>query len=481
MEFPEVEVLTPAEVDDIHSTALRILEEIGFKTDSSEITALFRMNGIVQKEGVMHIPSKLVEKALSSVPKTIQLFTPGGIPWRTIGEGSSLFFTGHQAVFVLDYRATDPRAAQKQDTVLFTQLANAVDDIDGIAVQVYPQEVPRHSAIIHAMESMLSYSEKPLFFAPEWKDAFLTICDLARVASGNNDLGKKPFLIAQPSPISPLFWVKGSAQCIIEAAKVGVPLAVLPMPIPGMAGPVTLAGALALQHAETLLGFVVTQLVKPGTPVIYGASWVTFDMAGGGIDIGSPEKYLLSIATPQLARHLSVPCMAAGPDTNSHILDIQNGVEKSLSAAFDFLSRTDVIVNSGMFSNALTVSLEQVLIDAEIISMLSRVRRGIEVNEDSLAIEAIKRVGIKGEFLTDPHTLSHFRNELWDTRSRLFQRDKFDKWKDSGAWDVVDLAHRRVDELLSRESQPFPGTNQLSQMAKIVAEFDRKKSNRQSD
>jgi trimethylamine--corrinoid protein Co-methyltransferase len=353
-------------------------------------------------------------------------------------------------------------------------LANAVEEIDGIAVQVYPQEVPNHSAIIHAMESMLSYSDKPLFFAPDWKDAFITICDLARVATGNNDLGKKPFLIAQPSPISPLFWVKGSAQCIIEAAKTGIPLAVLPMPIPGMAGPVTLAGALALQHAETLLGFVVTQLVNPGTPVIYGAAWVTFDMAGGGIDIGSPEKYLLSIATPQLARHLSVPCMAAGPDTNSHLLDIQNGVEKSLSAAFDYLSGTDVVVNTGMFSNALTVSLEQVLIDAEIISMLSRMKRGIEVNEDSLAIDVIKRVGIKGEFLTDPHTLSHFRNELWDTRNRLFQRDKFDKWKGSGASEVVDLAHRRAEEVLSQKPRSFPEPDQLSQMAKIVAEYDRK-------
>ncbi len=474
MEFPKFEVLNPSEVDEIHSAALRILDEVGFKTDSPEVTELFRMNGVVQKEGAIHIPSKMVEKAFDSIPKTIQLFTPSGNPWRTLGEGNSLIFTGHQAVFVLDYGANEPRPAQKQDTVNFTRLANAVEDIDGIAVQVYPQEVPRHSAIIHAMESMLSYSEKPLFFAPEWKDAFATICDLARVATGSNDLGKRPFLIAQPSPISPLFWVRGSAQCIIEAAKVGIPLAVLPMPIPGMAGPVTLAGALALQHAETLLGFIVTQLVNPGTPVIYGAAWVTFDMAGGGIDIGSPEKYLLSIATPQLARHLGVPCMAAGPDTNAHLLDIQNGVEKSLSAAFDFLSGTDVIVNSGMFSNALTVSLEQVLIDAEIISMLSRIKRGIEVNEDSLAIDAIKRVGIKGEFLTDPHTLSHFRNELWDTGGRLFQRDKFDKWKDSGAFEVVDLAHRRVDNVLSQSLQPFPKPEQLSQMAKIVAEYDGK-------
>ena len=128
-----------------------------------------------------------------------------------------------------------------------------------------------------------------------------------------------------------------------------------------------------------------------------------------------------------------------------------------------------------MFSNALTVSLEQVLIDAEIASMLRRVRRGIEVNEDTIAIDAIKRVGVKGEYLTDPHTLSHFKNELWDTRNRLFQRKKYDKWRTSGEIEVMDAAHKRIAEILSEEPQPILSTDQLFRMGKLVAEFDRRK------
>ncbi len=474
MEFPKIEVLKNEEVLDIHNSALRILDELGFKTDSSDIAELMRRNGVDETDGTLRIPPRMVEKALDSTPKSIKLYTPSGNLSGTIGGGVPLIFTGHQAVFVLDHGTSEPRTGRKEDTRDFTRLANAVEEIDGIAVQVYPQEVPRHSAIVHAMESMLTYSDKPMFFAPDHGNAFEAICDLARAAAGTGDLGERPFLIAQPSPLSPLFWVDGSSQCIIRAAKEGIPLAILPMPVPGMAGPVTLAGSLTLQHAETLLGFVITQLVNPGTPVIYGAAWVTFDMAGGGIDIGSPEKYLLSIATPQLARFLGLPCMAAGPDTNSHIIDIQNGVEKSLSAAADILSGTDIIVNTGMFSNAMTVSLEQVLIDAEIVSMLRRVRRGIEVNEESIAVDVIKRVGIKGEFLTDPHTASHFKQELWDTRGRLFQRDKADKWKASGAPEAAGRAHERVEEILSKPPRAMPGPDQLSEMAKIVAEFERK-------
>jgi trimethylamine--corrinoid protein Co-methyltransferase len=474
MKCPKIEVLTAQEVKDIHSSSLKILEDLGFKTESPDVAALMEKHGVKEKDGSLRIPHSMVERALDSAPKSIELYTPSGSLWRTIGDGVPFVFTGHQAVFVLDHGASEPRKGSKEDTRDFTRLANAVEEIDGIAVQVYPQEVPRHSAIVHAMESMLTYSDKPMFFAPEYGDTFEAICALARAATGSSDLGKKPFLIAQPSPLSPLFWVDGSSQAIIGAAKEGIPLAVLPMPVPGMAGPVTLAGALTLQHAETLLGFVVTQLVNPGTPVIYGAAWVTFDMAGGGIDIGSPEKYLMSIATPQLARFLGLPCMAAGPDTNSHVLDIQNGVEKSLSAATDMLSGTDISVNTGMFSNAMTVSLEQVLIDAEIVSMLRRVIRGIEVNEETIAVEVTKRVGIKGEFLTDPHTLSHFKTELWDTRGRLFQREKADKWQASGAPDVADKAHERVREILSQTPKPIPGPDQLAEMEKIVADFEKK-------
>jgi len=473
MEFPKIEVLKDKEVLEIHNSALRVLDELGFKTDSPEIAELMRKHGVDETDGALRIPPRMVEKALDSTPKTIQLYTPSGAPCRTIGNGVPLVFTGHQAVFVLDHGAVEPRAGRKEDIADFTRLANAVEEIDGIAVQVYPQEVPRHSAIVHAMESMLTYSDKPMFFAPEHGNAFEAICDLAREAAGTGDLGKQPFLISQPSPLSPLFWVEGSSQCIIGAAREGIPLAILPMPVPGMAGPVTLAGALTLQHAETLLGFVITQLVNPGTPVIYGAAWLTFDMAGGGIDIGSPEKYLLSVATPQLARFLGLPCMAAGPDTNSHTLDIQNGVEKSLSAAADMLAGTDIIVNTGMFSNAMTVSLEQVLIDAEIVSLIRRVIRGIEVNEESIAVDVIKRVGIKGEFLTDPHTIEHFKHELWDTRGRLFQRDKADKWKASGALEAADRAHKTVEEILSKPPREIPGPDQLSKMAKIVADFER--------
>jgi trimethylamine--corrinoid protein Co-methyltransferase len=238
-----------------------------------------------------------------------------------------------------------------------------------------------------------------------------------------------------------------------------------------MSGPVTLAGTLTLHHAEFLIALVIMQLVNPGAPVIYPGAWVTFDMAGGGIDIGAPEKYLLSIASAQMARYARVPCMAAGPDTNAHRLDVQNGIEKALSGFADAFSGTDIVVNSGMFSHALTVSLEQLVVDAEIVTMLRRMMQGITVDDDSIALEIIDRVGIKGEFLSDLHTAQNFRSELWDTGKTIFQRDKVDKWRAAGARDAGDFARERVGSLLEKAPKKYVDGDKQQRMKRLVNAF----------
>lgn len=245
--------------------------------------------------------------------------------------------------------------------------------------------------------------------------------------------------------------------------------------IPGMSGPVTLAGTLALHHAEFLIALVIMQLVNPGTPVIYPGAWVTFDMAGGGIDIGAPEKYLLSISSAQMAGFVGVPCMAAGPDTNAHLLDIQNGIEKSFSGIADALAGTDILVNSGMYSNALTVSLEQLVVDAEIASIIKRMIRGFDVNADTIAFEIINRVGIKGEFLTDYHTAQHFREELWDTGKSILQRDKVDKWKASGSKSIEERAHEVVEYILAESSPPGIDKSDQARIQERLTAFDSQK------
>jgi len=472
MRLSSMKVLNQHEMDGIHAAALRILEEVGFGTNSSEVAELARQAGFRMSNGTCRVLHKAVERALGSVPPRFRLYDPKGDSFREIGAGEPLFFSGHQAVFVHDFGVEHVRPGNRDDVLQFVITANALDAIDGIAVPVYPQEVPRPAALVHAMEVMLSHTRKPMFFAPEREDDFQTICALARLATKSEDLGRRPCLIAQPSPISPLFWVDGSSQCIIAAARMGVPCVSLHQIIPGMSGPVTLAGTLALHHAEFLLSLVIMQLVNPGAPVIYPGAWVTFDMAGGGIDIGAPEKYLLSIASVQMARYLHVPCMAAGPDTNAHTLDLQNGAEKSLSGAADAFAKTDIIVNAGMFSNALTVSLEQLVIDAELISMYRRMLRGIEVSEESIALDVIERVGIKGEYLSDPHTLQFFRTELWDTGKSLFQRDKMDKWKAQGGREVAELAHDRVARILAESAQPFVDAGIGQKMRGVVADFE---------
>jgi trimethylamine--corrinoid protein Co-methyltransferase len=465
-------VLNGKEIEEIHAAALRIIEETGFGTNCADIRKLAKSAGFIEKDKAFHVAPAAVDNALQTAPRSFRLYDPSGRSFKELGCGDPLFFSGHQAVFVQDYGSEKIRPGSCEDVVRFTQVASALVDIDGIATPVYPQEVPRHAALVHAVSLMLQHTQKPLFFAPERRNDFETICSVARIVSGMKNLCDTPFIIAQPSPISPLFWVEGSAQCIVHAAQEGIPCVSLTQIIPGMSGPVTLAGTLALHHAEFLVALVVMQLVHPGTPVIYPGAWVTFDMAGGGIDIGAPEKYLLSIASAQMADFVGVPCMAAGPDTNAHMLDVQNGIEKTFSGVADALAGTDILVNSGMYSNALTVSLEQLVLDAEIASILRRMIRGIDVSGDTIALEVINRVGIKGEFLTDFHTARHFREQLWDTGMSILQRDKVDKWKDSGSESVEEKAHTCVVQALEHAPAAFVDNPDRQRIDELIAAFE---------
>ena len=472
MHLSPMTVLKKKEIEEVHAAALRILEETGFGTNCAEIRELATTAGFITSDNAIHVTPDAVERALESVPSSFRLYSPSGQSFRDIGCDETLFFSGHQAVFVQDYGEEQGRPGRCEDVITFTRVANGLADIDGIATPVYPQEVPRHAALVHAVARMLQYAEKPLFFAPEWQIDFETICSLALVVSGMKNLRDTPFFIVQPSPISPLFWIEGSAQCILHAAKEGIPCVSLTQIIPGMSGPVTLAGTLALHHAEFLIALVVMQLVNPGTPLLYPGAWVTFDMAGGGIDIGAPEKYLLSISSAQMAHFVGVPCMAAGPDTNAHRLDVQNGIEKSFSGIADAFAGTDILVNSGMYSNAITVSLEQLVVDAEIASIIRRMIRGIEVHEESIAHAAISRVGIKGEYLTDYHTVQHFRHELWDTGKSILQRDKVDKWRAAGSKSVAEKAHERVEKILSDETVSVLAAPDQSKIDEIIASYE---------
>ncbi len=465
--------LSDEELERIDAASVEILSRVGVRVQSPRAVEILADGGSeVEKEsGVVKIPEGLIRNALSTVPSHIDLYRRDLTEHTTVGDGSGAAAPGHNAVKFIDHRTGEQRPATCSDCDEFVCLADVIGEYEAVAVPVMPQEVAPRSSILHGFFHTIANTTKHIYFSPDSSDATAAIIDIARTACGKGDLSKTPPITCQLSPTSPLVWDREAADGVVSCAEAGVPLSFLPEPFSGMTGPITTAGLLAQHNAELLSGLVLAQLVRPRTPIIYGTAWTTFDMKKANILICSPEAASLRVAGAQLASYYRMPSHTIGPDADAHCYDEQLGWEKMLSTMAALGSGVDLIVNAGLFDSAWTVSLEQVVVDAEIISICRRFLQGMVVNEDTLAVEVIAEVGHGKHFMERPHTLRWLRGgALWEARvSNTFTSRQ---WLDMGKPDVMRNASKRVDELLASYSAKPLGDAALKHIHSIMDEFE---------
>jgi trimethylamine--corrinoid protein Co-methyltransferase len=249
-----------------------------------------------------------------------------------------------------------------------------------------------------------------------------------------------------------LFIIEESLQKVIFCAEKGIPAAYIPSPNPGGGGPITVAGAVALGNAECLLGLIIAQLIKPGTPFLYGMNTAALDMKTTIVSYGSPEWSLGMAAWTALAHYYGLPVWGYGGATDSKVIDAQAGLEATFSIMTAFLSRNTLVHDVGYIEFGSTSSMEMLVIADEIISMTRYFAGGLPVNENTLALEATDRVQPGGGYLADEHTLENFRSAQWTPQ--IIDRRYFDDWKEAGAKDMYARANERVREILTEHKVP---------------------------
>jgi trimethylamine--corrinoid protein Co-methyltransferase len=254
--------------------------------------------------------------------------------------------------------------------------------------------------------------------------------------------------------------------------ELSAPLCLLPQPFAGVTSPYTLAGLLTVHNAETLSGIVFSQLLSPGSPVIYGSAWSTFDMRTANVIIGSPETVLSRIAGSQLAEFYHMPYHTIAPDTDAHVMDEQLAWEKFATTWGAYLAHSDLIVNGGMLSTGLTVSFEQLILDHEMISYIKRITQGINVTEDTLALDIIEKVGPKGNYLSEDHTLGFLgRGEHWEPM--ISNREIYENWRRKGEKDVIQRAREKVDLILKDHSVTELSDHKKKEIERIIRAFEK--------
>jgi len=388
-----------------------------------------------------------------------------------LGDGHTYTVAGHDAPYWYDSETGQRRKIIEKDVENFTKIADTSENVDMVGAAGMPQDVMPKSSLIHGIEAVYNNTEKPLYFSPDELEVTNAIFDIARIVGGEDDLSKHPTLICQLSSTAPLTWVKGAVESLVETAKCGVPCSILPQPLCGVSAPMTLAGNLAVHNAEVLSGIVITQLVKKGSPIIYAGGWSTFDMKEGTVVFASPESSLLRIAGPNLAKFYKIPCHSLGFDSDALCLDIQNGWEKAITGFIPLLVGVDLMVDLGIFELVLSASSEQLIIDNEILGLLYRVVEGIEVSPETIAFEVIKKVGSRGSFLEEEHTLDHLRTgEHW--QPQISSRCVREVWNNRGNPTVVKNARDKVKEIIQTHQPKRLDENKQKEIKRIIETFE---------
>jgi len=466
-------LLSDEEVLAIHEASLQVLEETGFMVKDRGALEIFKSAGasIEEQKEIVKIPKEIVKLALKSMPKKITLYGKKDSKVE-LGAGNIYFMNGYGSVNVFDWRTGRRKPNTKQDLINFARVVDRMENNAVFYNEVTPQDINAAVLDRHNAQVVLEYIEKPAFLEIYSVEGVHDLLSMVEAVCGK-DWKSRPVCALQLCGITPLLMDQLRTQLLIEVAKEGVPIVFGTLPQCGGTAPATLAGTLVVQTAETLGALTLSQLINPGVPFILNNFAAAMDQKYGVFASGGPEMALMQGATAQMCKFQGIPQIGTSGSTESNFLDIQAGYEKSMSTLFAALTGVELIHGavSGWVQSVLSHSLAQVVISNEICSWIDRILKGITVNKDTLAVDAIREIGPAGSFLMHPHTFKYFRTEIWEPKvaKRLTPAD----WEQKGMKGVLDYAQEIVDKILIEEPVSYISEDAKAEIAEIVSKADR--------
>ena len=457
--------LSEKECQKLHWASLEILERTGVRLHHQPAIDLLKKAGASVADGNrVRIPSTLIENALNTAPCEITLYNRHGDPTIPIGDFRNFFGTGSDCLHILDHRTGERRQPLLQDVVEGITLCDALPNIDFVMGMFLPEDVPRMVADRYVMETMLSCTTKPIIFVTTDLAGCVDAVEMAEVVVGSSKaLQQKPLTACYINVTNGLQHNEEALQKILYLSGKGLPSTYIPVALGGATAPITLAGNMAIWNAGCLVGLVLSQLNRPGAPFItsgWGAS--ALDMRTTVSPYVEPEKQFIA---QELAHFYDLPMFAFGGCSDSKLADQQASLEAALTLMTNALSGSHLIHDLGYLESGLTGSLVQLAICNELISWIKEAFRSVEINDETLALDVIDKVGPDGQFFDSEHTLAHFRDRWYPA---LIDHNNYDGWIAKGGQDLGQRAAARVAHILTEHTpEPLPPDIQ-KRLQKIV-------------
>ncbi|MFW9874754.1 MAG: trimethylamine methyltransferase family protein [Candidatus Thorarchaeota archaeon] len=458
MKMERLKVLSNEEIELIHSASLELLSSVGIKIDAKDAQELLKENGAETDNNTNFVkfPEDLVKEKLKEVPNSFKVYGPDGNFNFEINTNSMIFATIGTPVKIYDpTRTSGVKKTILDDTIKQIRIVDYLDHISCSNLDVWPNDISYTAIHAHCIYQWAKNTKKPYGMGCIGRLASQDMMNMVSiVVGGDEELINRPRLIGYFSPTSPLHFPQIMTNGFEVFAKYKQPTIIPPEALAGTSAPVTLAGLLTQTNAEIIGGAVLSQIYNPGAPIFYGTVSHITDMRSGNSAMGSIETSLITTGIAQLARFYNIPSRGPGLVTDSKLLDLQNGFERFQTLLLAAQAGINYITCAGTYEATLVEALELLVIDDELVGMVKRALEGINVNEETIGLETIKKVATSDKpgtnFLAEKHTRKYMKKELYMPIHKLSNRDRRTTWRKKGSKDIIESAKEKVDQILSQ-------------------------------
>lgn len=469
-----LKVLEKSDIDAIHGASLTVLADTGVFVNSAEALDSLETHGLAvdKKTKIVKMPEAIVTEALKSCARNFKFHARNEKNTIEAVDGKTKMGPGAECVYYIDPETDQARVPTLNDGILCCRLLDALDNAKIAYVPMFASDVPDHARHMVVMAAGLINSSKCTFGGSANKEDVEMAMRLGEAFYGDREImRKRPLFCGYIDPISPLAHEHTMLEALLGYSAMDMPVFVTVMALGGGTAPASLAGILVQQNAEILSSIVLSRTVTKTPKIIYGSVSCPLDMRTGMSATGSPEFSLIGVGAVQLAKYYNLPSNM-GVQSDSKCVDAQTSYEKAFAAlaataaGADF---SDLFLGSTEAFN--TYSPIQLMIDDEIASNALRFAQGIEVNEETLAVDLIHKVGPMGGFLKERQTMERFRKE--HLPPKLSDRWTRTTWTDSGSKSTKKRAKERMVELLSSHTPEPLETEVRKNIDSLIREYSK--------
>ena len=472
---PRFRVLSDDQIEEIFYSALDVLERTGGMVFHEEALELFKNSYAVVNGNNVRIPTTLVEEALNFYPRKISLKGRNGKRSLQLQKDAAAFGTGSDLPFTYDRKTGERRRTTYADVKNAGLLVDALPNYDFFMSHGIVSDAPNTQTYDrHQFMAMLETCTKPMVLTSVDGEGLEDLWKMGcLIQGGEEEFRLNPLFVAYIEPISPLKNDRTAVEKLLFAAEKKIPAMYTPCPSSGATAPATIAGMLVQSLAETLLAIVLCHLKNPGMPLIMGGVTTVLDMKKSTYSYGAPELSLASAANTDISKWLNLLMFSTGGCSDAKILDEQAAAEQMTNLFYSYLSGANLIHDVGYIDHGTNASLESLVLNEEMMGMVRQFGKGINTDDDHLALDLIEQRGPGGEYVTTDHTFDHWKE--WYLPS-LQDRSDYETWVKEGSKTMDVRVREKTDDLLENY-QPKPLDDKLKgELHKIIEDADKRHS-----